>query len=346
MKVIGGSDKVRPGVVVRGVVVVALSASLAMGCQAPSAGTSAQPSRTKPLTSASTGTATASGNAVTASVATSPIAVSPLAITTTRPCGVASAAPRIDHVVWIIMENHGRGQIVNNTQAAYFNSLRKKCGYASNAHAITHPSLPNYIAMTSGGTQGVTDDANPAAHRLSAANLFSQLGSGRWRTLAESMPSACYRSNSGTYVPRHNPATYFTNVASQCATQNIRLTATPSFSAPFTLIVPDQRSNTHDTSIAYGDQWLARFVPKVINSAQYQSGRTVLFITYDEDENAGNTSNPIATLVISPRTPAGRVSTSYFTHYSLLRTTEELLGLPLLGKARAAYSMKGSFRLG
>jgi len=259
---------------------------------------------------------------------------------------VTSTASRIDHVVWIIMENHGRGQIVNNTQAAYFNSLRKKCGYASNAHAITHPSLPNYIAMTSGGTQGVTDDANPAAHRLSAANLFSQLGSGRWRTLAESMPSACYKSNSGTYVPRHNPATYFTNVASPCATQNILLTATPSFSAPFTLIVPDQRSNTHDTSIAYGDQWLARFVPKVINSAQYQSGRTVLFITYDEDENAGNTSNPIATLVISPRTPAGRISSAYFTHYSLLRTTEELLGLPLLGKAKTAYSMKGSFRLG
>ena len=60
----------------------------------------------------------------------------------------------------------------------------------------------------------------------------------------------------------------------------------------------------------------------------------------------GNPSNPIATLVISPRTPAGRVSTSYFTHYSLLRTTEELLGLPLLGKAKAAYSMKGPFRLG
>jgi len=249
-------------------------------------------------------------------------------------------------VVWIIMENHGRGQIVNNTQAAYFNSLRKKCGYASNAHAITHPSLPNYIAMTSGGTQGVTDSGSPAAHRLSAANLFSQLGSGRWRTLAESMPSACYKSNSGTYVPRHNPATYFTNVASQCATQNIRLTATPSFSAPFTMIVPDQRSNTHDTSIAYGDQWLASFVPKVIKSAQYQSGRTVLFITYDEDENAGNSSNPIATLVISPRTPAGLISSAYFTHYSLLRTTEELLGLPLLGKAKSAYSMKGPFRLG
>jgi len=346
MTVNGGSDKVRPGVVVRGVMVVAVFASLAMGCQAPSAGTSAQPFPTTPTVSASTGTATSSGNAVTTSVATSPIAVSPLAITTTRPCGVAAAATRIDHVVWIIMENHGRGQIVNNTQAAYFNSLRKKCGYASNAHAITHPSLPNYIAMTSGGTQGVTDSASPAAHRLSAPNLFSQLGSGRWRTLAESMPSACYKSNSGTYVPRHNPATYFTNVASQCATQNIRLTATPSFSAPFTMIVPDQRSNTHDTSIAYGDRWLAGFVPKVIKSAQYQSGRTVLFITYDEDENAGNSSNPIATLVISPRTPAGRVSTSYFTHYSLLRTTEELLGLPLLGKAKTAYSMKGPFRLG
>jgi hypothetical protein len=46
--------------------------------------------------------------------------------------------------------------------------------------------------------------------------------------------------------------------------------------------------------------------------------------------------------VISPYTHGVRDATPY-THYSLLRTTEQLLGLRFLGNAASANSMVGKF---
>lgn len=254
-------------------------------------------------------------------------------------------APRYEHVVWLVMENHGRDQVVANPSAPYFNSLINECGLATNYHAVAHPSLPNYIAMTSGGVQGITNDGPPSAHPLNAPSIFSQLGDNRWRSLSQAMPENCYLHDSGRYVPRHNPATYYSDIAGQCRNQAIPLAEAPALSAAFTFIAPDQRSNTHDTDIAYGDKWLASFLPKVLTSPEYSSGRTAVVITYDEDEDAGNAQNPVATVVIAPSTAPGTKSATYFTHYSLLRTTEGLLGLAPLGQANDAASMRAAFNL-
>src|SRR5207253_163666 len=103
------------------------------------------------------------------------------------PCGIASAAPsRWDHVVWIVFENKTYSEIIGSANAPYINSIAKRCGSASNFFAEAHPSLPNYVAMTSGSTQGITDDHDPSAHPLNVASIFSQLGAG-WRSLEESM---------------------------------------------------------------------------------------------------------------------------------------------------------------
>jgi len=77
--------------------------------------------------------------------------------------------------------------------------------------------------MTSGSTQGITDDMGPSAHPLRAPNIFSQL-QGNWRALQESMPSRCARRDSGLYAVRHNPAVYYTNISRQCASRDIPLT--------------------------------------------------------------------------------------------------------------------------
>jgi hypothetical protein len=245
--------------------------------------------------------------------------------------------------VWIIMENHGSAQTVGSSAAPYFNSLIDSCGLADNFFAITHPSLPNYLAMTSGSTQGVGDDKPPVDHQLAVPNIFAQLGPGRWRTLAESMPGNCAAGNAGDYVARHNPATYYSNVAAQCATQDLPLTGVPDISARFTLIVPNNKSNTHDTQVRYGDAWLAGFVPLVLDSPQYRAGRTVVFITYDEDSGAED--NHIPAVVMAPSVvPRTRDMTRY-TLYSLLRTTEEILGVPALANAADAPSMRSAFHL-
>jgi acid phosphatase len=198
------------------------------------------------------------------------------------------------------------------------------------------------VALTSGSTQGIADDGGPATHRLRVASIFSQLGS-KWRTLAESMPVACDGVTSGRYAARHNPAVYFTGVATSCHRDDVALTYPLNLSAAFTLIVPNVCDDMHSCPVSTGDAWLKRMVPLIVQSPQYQSRKLVLFITFDENDLTA--SNKVPTLVISPSTPRDLRVATHFTHYSLLRTTETLLHLKLLGSAKTATSMIAAFHL-
>ena len=130
-----------------------------------------------------------------------------------HPCGTRRTPPPVwRHVVWIVMENKSFRQVVGSRDAPYLNGLARRCGVATNFHSVGRPSLPNYIALTSGSTQGIADDGSPAVHRPAVPSLFSQLGT-QWRALVESMPSACALSDWGLYAVRHNPAAYGTPAA-------------------------------------------------------------------------------------------------------------------------------------
>jgi phospholipase C len=290
--------------------------------------------------------------------------VSPAAAAS-RPCGTATTPPTYRHVIWIWMENHSLGDIIGNkSQAPYINSLATSCGLATGYHNTTHPSLPNYLAATSGIAQGslpVTSylDCNVSVIcHMTAGSVFGQGES--WKAYEESMPSNCYKSNSGEYAVRHNPAAYYTSL-SGCASKDVPYTqlatdlagnALPAFS----FITPNLIDDMHDGTIAQGDAWLASHLPAILNSAQYQSGTTAVFITWDEgsggypiedcdDSSVTDTSCRVPTIVISPSTPAGTTSGAFFDHYSLLATTEQLLGLPKLASASSAAAMTAAFHL-
>ncbi len=258
------------------------------------------------------------------------------------------------------MENEGSENILGAPDAPYLNSVANSCGSATNMFAEGHPSLPNYIAMTSGSTQGITDDDNPSSHPLSVPSIFSQLGT-NWMGLNESMQTNCEQTNDGPvdssgdplYAVRHNPAAYYTNISAACGTQDIPLASgtTPNIGSAFTFITPnicddmhDPCPNTNSDAIAYGDKWLSTFLPTLTDQAQYENGSTAIFITWDEDEDNGG-DNQIPTLVISPYTPAGTTSNIKFNHYSMLRTAEQLLNLGYLGAASSANSMLSAFNL-
>jgi phosphatidylinositol-3-phosphatase len=260
----------------------------------------------------------------------------------TRPCGTTTVTPVWRHVVWIVMENKSFNQIIGSSNAPYVNSLSVRCGLATNYKAPTHPSLPNYLAMTSGSTHGITDDLPPSAHPLAGASIFSQLGGG-WRALQQSMPYNCDLLNTHVYAVKHNPAAYFTNVRAVCKTQNVVLGATPDTSARFTFVTPNLCSDTHDCSIATGDKWLSSFIPKILNSSRYGNGKTTIVLTWDEDDHSS--ANRVATVVVAPTVPPGTRSSIAFTHYSLLRSTEGMLGLPRLNNAATASSMRRAFHL-
>ncbi len=313
---------------------------------------------TTTTTTSSSSTTTTTSSSSSSSTTSSSTTSSTLAPTTTTPphpsgpCGATNAPPATyQHVVWIVMENKTYSQIIGSSNAPYINSLADQCGLATSFYAEAHPSLPNYIAMTSGSTQGITDDNDPSSHPLTAPSIFSQLGTG-WRALEESMPSNCYLSNSGLYAVKHNPAAYFTNIRTQCATQDQPLSDPPDLSAKFTFITPNLCDDMHScptasdvaTETRNGDKWLAMWMPKILSSSQYQSGSMAVFLTWDEDDYSS--TQHIATLAISPSTPSGTKASATFNHYSLLRTTEQLLGITTyLGNASTAASMRRDFNL-
>jgi len=240
-----------------------------------------------------------------------------------------------------MLENVGYS-VVGSRSAPYFNQLASKCGLATKYFAISHPSLPNYIALTSGSTQGISDDGEPSVHPLDVPSIFSQLGA-NWKTLAQSMPATCDHVTSGQYAARHNPAVYYTTSAATCPKDDVPLRQPLDLNAKFTLVVPNICDDMHSCPVSTGDAWLRGFVPEILSSAQYQSKSLVLFITFDENDDGA--SNQVPTLVIAPTTPKGDKVSTTFSHYSLLRTTEELLRLGYLGGAKRATSMIAGFHL-
>lgn len=298
---------------------------------------------------------TAAVTAATGSAAT----VSPAAAS--GPCGTLTSAPAYTHVIWVWMENHSYNTIIGSSQAPYINSLATECGLATNYHNISHPSLPNYISATSGlGYKSIAKfdgDCNPVPGcTTTAKSIFAQ--GETWRAYEESMPANCAKANSGEYAVRHNPPPYYTTL-SGCSTNDVPFTKLASdLSAgtlpAFSFITPNLIDDMHDGTVADGNKWLAANLPVIFNSAEYKSGSTAVFITWDEGE--GGTSNTcatnttdvgchVATLVISPTTKPGTKSATLFNHWSLLATAEQLLGLPKLGKAASATTMTSAFNL-
>jgi hypothetical protein len=281
----------------------------------------------------------AAGNRSTVSTLTS--ATAPCPTGPLNPCGTAVTPPTTyQHVIWIVFENKAYSEIIGSASAPYLNTLASECGVATNFFAETHPSLPNYIAMTSGSTQGITDDNPPSSHPLAVPSIFSQVAS--WRSLQESMPSNCALTDSNPYAVKHNPAAYYTGIRTACVSFDVPLGSTPDISAAYTFVTPNLCNDMHDCSVSTGDSWLSTLLPKILGSTAYTSGSTAIVITWDEDDSSA--SNHVATLLIAPSVPIGTSVATTFNHYSMLRTTEELLGVnTYLGNAATATSMRSPF---
>lgn len=265
-------------------------------------------------------------------------------------CGglAGSARPAVvQHVVWIFMENKSEGTIVGSNSDPFIRAAASACGLATNYHSITHPSLPNYLAATSGSTHGVATDCRPAKCSQLGPSIFTQLAAAHksWRSYVEDMPAPCDAKNAGAYAAKHNPAVYYRTAGRGCGTSDVPLAGSlPQDLAgnrlpAFSLIVPNSCDDMHSCPIAVGDAWLRDWVGRIAATPAYQEGQVVVFVTWDEGDVRGETlgeacaQNPsdqschVALLVLSARTPAGTADDTPYTHYSLLLTTEQLLGL-------------------
>ena len=294
--------------------------------------------------------------------------------TVARPCRGASPPARYAHVIWIVFENQGYDQVVGNQSLPYTNRLAASCGLATRYYGVGDPSLPNYIAMTSGGTWGVTGDSSPPLH---VPSIFSQVRARhlQWRSYSESMPSNCdrsdYPSGNPVYTAHHEPVIYYAGIRRDCARWDVPLGTVQKGALAhalalnklpaFAIVGPNDDGGTTKPGCSrpcgnvdppLSDSFLHAWMGRILTSKAYAAGKTAVFVTWDEDATFESRLCPalncdhLATLVVSPSARAGRRSAAVFSHYSLLRTTEDLLGLRgHLGKAAAAASMAPAFHL-
>jgi phosphatidylinositol-3-phosphatase len=265
----------------------------------------------------------------------------------TRPSAVARAPTGSPaHVAVIVMENKEYGDIIGSRSAPFITSLARRYALAAGMYAITHPSLPNYLALTGGSTFGIDSDCTDCS--VGATSLVDQLERAHlsWRAYMEDLPRTCFTgASAGEYAKKHDPFAYYTRVTrarARCA--NI---------VPLTRLAADERAGTlprfmwispnlchdmHDCSVSTGDRFLAGLVPRLLRAL---GPRGLLFLTWDEGSSDDGccrlaSGGHIVTIVAGAGARRGARLATPTDHYSVLQTIEDLLGLRRLRGAACA----------
>lgn len=278
------------------------------------------------------------------------------------PAAPAAPSGGFSHVFLFVLENHGIGSVIGNPQLPRLNALAKEGALALNSHGVTHPSLPNYVALIAGTHFGVSSD-NPN-QKFTGATLPDRLEAAglTWKGYFQSIPSAGFKGNYGgpfwVYVKRHNPFMLFPSIADHPAraARSVGLGQLPSDlagQAPnFALIVPDLCHDLHGNInclnrsklFASADQFIGTWVDAIRASPAWDD-RAAIVITFDESESADKSGGGgrIPTIVLTKTGPQGYSTQTSYNHYSLLRTLLDAWKLPPLGESAKAAPMNELF---
>jgi hypothetical protein len=259
----------------------------------------------------------------------------------------APAVPPFDHVVIVVFENKERGTVLGSKSAPTFNAYAKRYADITRYYAVRHPSLPNYLALISGSTQGVTVTCTTCS--FPGQTLADTLeASGRtWKVYAEGLPSTGYLgAASGLYVKRHNPFAYFDNVASspERRARIVPLTQLqPDLAAgalpQYSFVVPDMCNSMHDCPVRVGDAWLRRTVSPLLRLP-----RTVVFVLFDEGASRVRGGGHVAALAVGTAVRPRSRFRGLTGHYGVLRTVEDAWRLPRLGRSSRVGPITGIWR--
>ena len=277
----------------------------------------------------------------------------PTAIATagSTPAPTPTAVPRsaaYDHVVVIVLENHSFESVIGSSQAPYLNSLAAKWSLATGYSGVSHPSLPNYLAMIGGSTYGIASDCTSCF--VTAPSLPDRLDAAgkTWKAYMEGMPSPCYLGSAGAYAQKHDPFIYFNSIRTdpaRCSRVVPYSSFGSDFSSPvtapnFAFVTPNMCDDGHDCSLGTSDAWLAREVPALMASSGFSSGRSLLVVTYDEGEGG---SDRVVTVFAGSGVKQGFQSPAIHDHLSLLKTIEGFWNLQSLAAGDGAASPMTEF---
>jgi len=276
-------------------------------------------------------------------------AASCAAATRSAPVTETRSVPRFSHVILIVFENHEVGEVLGNSGAPTFNRLASRYSTISQYTAVAHPSLPNYLALVSGSTQGIDSDCTTCL--VDGRSLADTLGAAgkTWKTYAEGLPYTGFTgASSGRYAKKHNPLVYFRRnltparlgriVPLSGFLSDVRGRRLPAFS----LVVPDLCHDMHDCGVATGDTWLGAFLRPLLRGSVLMN--SAVFVVFDEGTTDVGGGGRVAALALGPLVRPHARSTAATNHYGLLRTIEAGLGLPLLGRSAGARPIVGIWR--
>ncbi|WP_438829010.1 alkaline phosphatase family protein [Streptomyces hintoniae] len=253
----------------------------------------------------------------------------------------AAGVPTPDHVVVVVFENHAYSQVIGSSSAPYINTLTSGGANLTQAYAETHPSQPNYFALFSGSTQGVTDDSCYTPGFSSAANLASEViaAGGSWASYNETLPSqGSTTCSSGNYARKHNPWFGFSNVPTSTARTFAQFPTDYTTLPDISFVIPDLCGDMHDCSVSTGDTWLKNKLGAYATWAKTHN--SLLVVTFDEDNRLSG--NRIPTVLYGQPVTAGSSSATTYNHYDLLRTLEDSQGLGAhAGNAASARDITG-----
>lgn len=266
----------------------------------------------------------------------------------------ATVSTRPGKVLVVVLENRGVSAALG--LMPFLASQSRGYAKASNYHAVTHPSLPNYLIMAGGSTYGVKDSKAPGAHRLGGSSVFGQvIGRGRSaKTYAEGMTTNCQQNNTGRYAVRHNPWTYFASSGerSLCLRYDVPLGTRTSGPLQrdiaagqlptFSMVIPDLCHDAHNCRLATADAWLKPWLRQIQAGPDFRAGRLAVVVTFDED--GGTTGNRVLTAVMHPAR-RGVVVTRRIDHYSLSATASRLAWATPLRRANGTPDFLRAFRL-
>jgi hypothetical protein len=258
------------------------------------------------------------------------------------PAPAASAVPAFDHIFFVMLENRTYDQVIGNSAAPYLNQLGNANAILTQSYGLVHPSDPNYMAVAGGSTFGHTDNPMPGGIGTLAGPHLGDLAEGvgkTWRSYVEDMGTPCNLKNNGNFDPDNAPFLFFQNVggnAARCLNKLQPITQlwtdlqSSSTTPNFVWFEPNSCGSMHNCSVATGDAWMRDNLPHIFNSPAWTQQRSLLVITFDEDDSAHGQLIPTI-IAGSPGTvrPGARSSNRY-THYNVLRTIESALGLARL----------------
>ncbi len=263
--------------------------------------------------------------------------------TVAMPPATALPTSASSHVLVLVMENKERGDVLGSPSSPYVSALARRYAVATSSYAVTHPSLPNYLALTSGSTHGIASDCTDC--HVAGRNLVDQLERAHrsWKAYMEDIPSPCSQvAAAGGYAKKHDPFMYYDDVARdrrRCRNvvgferlaADLRRGALPTFA----FISPNLCHDTHDCDVATGDRFLRGLVPRLLREL---GPHGFLVLTWDEGSSDAGCcgvarGGRIATIVAGPGARRGVRSARPVDHYGVLRTVEHALGLPALGGA-------------